>query len=130
MKLIHGDCLVEMAQIPDHSIDMILCDLPYGTTYADFDTVLKNGTSYPKTSIIPLDALWWRNSIRFVSISDTIFTVPFRTTHEFIADPILKRIFTKLNFKKVVCLISFAGYPRFLLLPLLVTVKIKLTIFD
>lgn len=30
MRLINGDCLVEMAKIPDKSIDMILCDLPYG----------------------------------------------------------------------------------------------------
>ena len=29
-RLINGDCLVEMAKIPDKSIDMILCDLPYG----------------------------------------------------------------------------------------------------
>lgn len=28
--LIHGDCLVEMYRIPDKSVDMILCDLPYG----------------------------------------------------------------------------------------------------
>lgn len=32
IKLINGDCLVEMKNIPDKSIDMILCDLPYGTT--------------------------------------------------------------------------------------------------
>ena len=32
IKLIHGDCLIEMKNIPDKSIDMILCDLPYGTT--------------------------------------------------------------------------------------------------
>ena len=31
MKLINGDCLEEMKQIEDNSIDMILCDLPYGT---------------------------------------------------------------------------------------------------
>jgi len=81
MKLIHGDCLVEMAQIPDHSIDMILCDLPYGTTYADFDTVLKNGTSYPKTSIIPLDALWCQYK-RLISKSGVIVLTasqPFTT---------------------------------------------------
>ena len=29
VELIHGDCLVEMKNIPDKSIDMILCDLPY-----------------------------------------------------------------------------------------------------
>ena len=32
IKLIHGDCLEEMKNIPDKSIDMILCDLPYGQT--------------------------------------------------------------------------------------------------
>lgn len=30
IHLIHGDCLVEMQNIPDKSIDCILCDLPYG----------------------------------------------------------------------------------------------------
>ena len=29
----HGDCLDLMKDIPDKSIDMILCDLPYGTTH-------------------------------------------------------------------------------------------------
>ena len=46
MKLIHGDCLEEMKNIPDKSIDMILCDLPYGTTACKWDT------------IIPFDKLW------------------------------------------------------------------------
>lgn len=32
IQLIHGDCLIEMKNIPDKSIDMILCDLPYDTT--------------------------------------------------------------------------------------------------
>ena len=32
MKLMHGDCLELMKDIPDGSVDMILCDLPYGTT--------------------------------------------------------------------------------------------------
>jgi len=45
-KIIHGDCLVEMQNIPDGSIDMILADLPYGTTQNKWD------------SIIPLDELW------------------------------------------------------------------------
>ena len=35
MELILGDCLEEMKSIPDKSIDMILCDLPYGTTVLD-----------------------------------------------------------------------------------------------
>lgn len=42
----HGDCLEVMKGIPDGSVDLILCDLPYGTTQNKWD------------SIIPLDALW------------------------------------------------------------------------
>jgi DNA modification methylase len=44
--LIHGDCLVEMNSIPDKSTDMILCDLPYGTTACRWDV------------IIPFEPLW------------------------------------------------------------------------
>lgn len=32
MQLYQGDCLKIMNDIPDKSVDMILCDLPYGTT--------------------------------------------------------------------------------------------------
>lgn len=46
IELIHGDCLELMKDIPDKSIDMILCDLPYGTTQNKWD------------SVIPLDGLW------------------------------------------------------------------------
>lgn len=35
-----GDCLELMKQIPDGSVDMILCDLPYGTTACKWDTVI------------------------------------------------------------------------------------------
>ena len=45
-KIYHGDCLELMKDIPDKSIDMILCDLPYGTTRNKWD------------SIIPLEPLW------------------------------------------------------------------------
>ena len=38
MQLIHGDCLEKMNDIPDKSIDMILCDLPYGTTRLKWDS--------------------------------------------------------------------------------------------
>ena len=44
--LMHGDCLERMKDIPDSSVDLILCDLPYGTTRNRWDSVL------------PLDALW------------------------------------------------------------------------
>lgn len=39
-ELHHGDCLKEMDKIPDNSVDMVLCDLPYGTTSAKWDIVL------------------------------------------------------------------------------------------
>lgn len=45
-QVIEGDCLVEMTKIADKSVDMILCDLPYGTTACKWDT------------IIPFEPLW------------------------------------------------------------------------
>ena len=45
-KLLQGDCLELMQDIPNASIDMILCDLPYGTTQCKWDT------------IIPFELLW------------------------------------------------------------------------
>lgn len=46
INLYHGDCLELMKGIEDQSVDMILCDLPYGSTACSWDTV------------IPFDALW------------------------------------------------------------------------
>src|SRR5574337_1787885 len=46
MRLELGDCLEVMPSIPDGSVDMILCDLPYGTTACKWDTV------------IPFEPLW------------------------------------------------------------------------
>ena len=40
MKLILGDCLELMKEIPDRSIDMVLADPPYGTTACKWDTVI------------------------------------------------------------------------------------------
>ena len=45
-SIIQGDCLDVMKDIDDKSIDMILCDLPYGTTACKWDT------------IIPFEPLW------------------------------------------------------------------------
>jgi len=39
-QLICGDCLEHMKDIPDKSIDLILCDLPYGLTHCDWDIPL------------------------------------------------------------------------------------------
>ena len=45
-KVIQGDCIEVMKDIPNKNIDMILCDLPYGTTACKWDT------------IIPFEPLW------------------------------------------------------------------------
>ena len=46
VKLLHGDCLELMNDIPNKSVDMILCDLPYGVTQCKRD------------AIIPIAKLW------------------------------------------------------------------------
>lgn len=46
IELKQGDCLELMKQLPDKSVDMILCDLPYGITRNKWD------------SVIPFDDLW------------------------------------------------------------------------
>ena len=40
LTIYHGDCLEIMPILPDKSIDMILCDLPYGTTACKWDTII------------------------------------------------------------------------------------------
>ena len=40
MELRQGDCLGLMKDIPSKSIDLILCDLPYGTTRNKWDSVI------------------------------------------------------------------------------------------
>lgn len=50
-QFLFGDTFEQMATLPDASVDMVLCDLPYGTTQNKWDSVL------------PLDRLWaeyWR----------------------------------------------------------------------
>ena len=46
VNLQKGDCLDILPTLSDNSIDMVMCDLPYGTTACKWD------------SIIPLDFLW------------------------------------------------------------------------
>ena len=40
MQLIQGDCLEVMKTLPNQSVDMVLCDLPYGTTQNKWDSCL------------------------------------------------------------------------------------------
>lgn len=46
VELLQGDCLELMRDLPDASVDLILCDLPYGTTACKWD------------SVIPFEPLW------------------------------------------------------------------------
>lgn len=46
IKLINGNCLNELPALPDGSVGLVLCDLPYGVTRNKWD------------SVIPLDKLW------------------------------------------------------------------------
>ena len=43
ITLYHGECLDKMSSIPDDSIDLVLCDLPYGTTKCKWDTIIDIG---------------------------------------------------------------------------------------
>ena len=69
IKLLQGDCLKLMQDIPDKSIDMILCDLPYGTTACKWD------------SMIPFDPLWeqYKRIIKDNGAIVLFFSEPFST---------------------------------------------------
>ena len=65
----HGDCLELMALIPDGSVDMILCDLPYGVTACEWDCRLD-------------PVLLWRQYLRVLKPSGAVCltaTQPFTT---------------------------------------------------
>ena len=67
MKLLQGDCLELMKGLEDDSIDMILCDLPYGTTACKWDTV------------IPFEPLWehYKRIIKFTGAIVLFGSQPF-----------------------------------------------------
>ena len=75
-KIYNEDCLEGMKRIEDKSIDMILCDLPYGTTQNKWD------------SVIPLDELWkeYKRIIKdngvIVLTSQGIFTANLMLSNE------------------------------------------------
>lgn len=46
LELYHGDFLKKIKEIPDNSVDLVLCDPPYGTTHLKWD------------SVIPFDRMW------------------------------------------------------------------------
>lgn len=69
-KLLQGDCLELLSTIPDSSVDLLLVDLPYGTTACKWDEV------------IPLDLLWEQYNRICKESAAMIFTAvqPFTTT--------------------------------------------------
>ena len=75
-SVFEGDCLEVMKQFPDNSIDMVLCDLPYGTTQNRWD------------SVINLDELWkeYKRIVKpngaIVLTSQGLFTARFILSNE------------------------------------------------
>jgi len=51
IKLLKGDCLLKLREVADNSVDLVYCDLPYGTTQCSWDT------------IIPFEPMW-RETLR------------------------------------------------------------------
>ena len=70
MQLIHGDCLDKMPMIPDGSVDMVMADVPYGTTACKWD------------SVIPLEPMWGQLKRVIKSNGAIVMTAsqPFTTT--------------------------------------------------
>ena len=69
-KLLHGDCLDLLLTLSDNSVDLLLVDLPYGTTACKWDEV------------IPLDLLWEQYNRICKEDAAMVFTAaqPFTTT--------------------------------------------------
>lgn len=67
VQLLQGDCLELMKDIPDGSVDMVLADLPYGTTDCKWDTC------------IPLEPLWeqYRRAIKRNGVIALFGSEPF-----------------------------------------------------
>jgi site-specific DNA-methyltransferase (adenine-specific) len=79
IELIQGDCLEKMKNIPDGSIDMILCDLPYGTTrnkwdsviplglmWNEYDRIIKDNGAIVLTAQTPFDKILGTSKIEFL----------------------------------------------------------------
>lgn len=68
--MLHGDCLELMKDIPDGTVDLILCDLPYGTTDCKWDIVL------------PFEQLWeeYNRVLKYDGAAVLFAAQPFTTT--------------------------------------------------
>jgi len=72
-KIYNMDCLAGMKEIPDKSIDMILCDLPYGTIDSKWDV------------IIPFDELWEQYERIITDRGAIVLTANGSFTHKLVA---------------------------------------------
>lgn len=76
--LMLGDCLERMKDIPDNSVDMVLCDLPYGTTSCKWDIVIPfnllweqyNRVTKKNTAIVLFGSEPFSSSLRLSNLSD------------------------------------------------------------
>jgi DNA modification methylase len=70
MKLYQGDCMELLPDIPAGSVDLVLCDLPYGTTDCKWDKVL------------PMEKLWqeYRRILKTNGVAALFAAQPFTTT--------------------------------------------------
>ena len=116
-KIYNEDCLEGMKRIPDGSVDMILCDLPYGTTACKWDT------------IIPFEPLWEQYERVIKDNGAIVLTAsqPFTTSlissnienfsHQWVwdkgmsANPLLAKKMPMKNFEDV--LVFYFNYNKF-----------------
>ncbi|HEY0090075.1 MAG TPA: DNA methyltransferase [Candidatus Lokiarchaeia archaeon] len=107
-KIHQGDCLELMKQVEDKSIDLVLCDLPYGTTDCQWD------------EIIPLDRMWeqYKRIIRNNGFIILCSSQPFTTklinsniedfSHQWIwekeqgTNPLLANLMPMKNFEDII----------------------------
>ena len=101
IDLRHGNCLELMKDIPDGSVDLILCDLPYGTTDCRWDEV------------IPFKPLWkqYRRIVRKGGVIALFSAQPFTT--KLIASNLQEYKYSWYWLKNVATGFQFAKYqPR------------------
>jgi site-specific DNA-methyltransferase (adenine-specific) len=98
-KVYLGDCLDIMSGIEDKSIDMILCDLPYGTTACKWDTIIPFKPLWEQYERIikPNGAIVLTASQPFTSA--LVMSNPKMFRYEWIWDKIIPTGFTMANYR-------------------------------
>jgi site-specific DNA-methyltransferase (adenine-specific) len=89
IKLYQGDCLEVMKAIPNQSIDLILCDLPYGTTSCHWDSVIDlpslwgeyNRIIKPKGAIVLFASEPFATALRWSNIDNYRYDWIWDKTH-------------------------------------------------